>query len=136
MNTLAKEMFLLLLMTFCSNTQANLVTVTGNKVSFTYESSLLDLFGMPTVAGDQLFFTPTAFVAKAYGEKAFDLKNSTINIKVTALNCQTAWKNSQGIGKTASKTVHPDMCHDPVFCRRNLGCYLWILLPKSEGVIL
>jgi len=86
MNTLAKEMFLLLLMTFCSNTQANLVTVTGNKVSFTYESSLLDLFGMPTVAGDQLFFTPTAFVAKAYGEKAFDLKNSTINIKVTALN--------------------------------------------------
>jgi hypothetical protein len=34
------------------------------------------------------------------------------------------------------QTVHPDMCHDPVFCRRNLGCYLWILLPKSEGVIL
>ena len=45
-------------------------------------------------------------------------------------------KMSRGSGKTASKTVHPDMCHDPVFCRRNLGCYLWILLPKSEGVIL
>jgi hypothetical protein len=55
---------------------------------------------------------------------------------ISAEACQTAWKNSQGIGKTASKTVHPDMCHDPVFCRRNLGCYLWILLPKSEGVIL
>ncbi len=86
MNTLAKEMLLLLLMTFFSSTQANSVTVTGNKVSFTYESSLLGLFGTPTVAGDQLFFTPTAFVAKAYGEKAFDLKNSTINIKVTTLN--------------------------------------------------
>ena len=45
-------------------------------------------------------------------------------------------KMARESGKTASKTVHPDMCHDPVFCRRNLGCYLWILLPKSEGVIL
>jgi hypothetical protein len=45
-------------------------------------------------------------------------------------------KMSRGSGKTASKTVHPDMCHDPVFYRSNLGCYLWILLPKSEGVIL
>jgi hypothetical protein len=45
-------------------------------------------------------------------------------------------KMSRGSGKTASKTVHPDMCHDPVFCRSNLGCYLWILLPKLEGVIL
>ena len=45
-------------------------------------------------------------------------------------------KMSRESGKTASKTVHPDMCHDPVFCRRNLGCYLWILLPKLEGAIL
>src|SRR5450759_4197733 len=45
-------------------------------------------------------------------------------------------KMARESGKTASKTVHPDMCHDPVFCRRNLGCYLWILLLKSEGVIL
>ena len=45
-------------------------------------------------------------------------------------------KMARESGKTASKTVHPDMCHDPVFCRRNLGCYLWILLPKSEDVIL
>lgn len=45
-------------------------------------------------------------------------------------------KMARESGKTALKTVHPDMCHDPVFCRRNLGCYLWILLPKSEDVIL
>src|SRR5450631_2562226 len=45
-------------------------------------------------------------------------------------------KMSRGSGKTATKTVHLDMCHDPVFCRSNLGCYLWILLPKSEGVTL
>ena len=50
--------------------------------------------------------------------------------------CKTACKNDQGIGETASKTVHPGMCHDLAFCRRNLECYLWILLPKSEGVIL
>jgi len=30
-------------------------------------------------------------------------------------------KMTRESGKTASKTVQPDICHDPVFCRRNLG---------------
>ena len=54
----------------------------------------------------------------------------------TSMCVKQRGKMSRGSGKTASKTVHPAMCHDPVFCRSNLGCYLWNLLPKLEGVIL
>ncbi|MGD8312254.1 MAG: hypothetical protein PVJ66_06625, partial [Gammaproteobacteria bacterium] len=37
---------------FSSITQAALITVNGTNVSFTYDDSLLGLFGTPTVFGD------------------------------------------------------------------------------------
>ncbi|MGZ8225447.1 MAG: alpha/beta hydrolase-fold protein, partial [Methylococcaceae bacterium] len=49
------------------------------------------------------------------------------------LDVKQRGKMTRESGKAASKTVHPGVCHDPVFCRRNLGCYLWILLPKLDG---
>ena len=86
MNNRSKPILLILLLTSFSSSQAGIVTVNGNSVSFSYDNTLLDLFGSPTIAGDQLFFTPTNFDANASGLTAFDLKYSTINIKVTALN--------------------------------------------------
>lgn len=86
MNIQTKPIFLLLLLTFFGSSQANVVTINGTNVSFTYEDSLLGLLGTPTVTGDQLFFTPTAFSASATGLTSFDLQHSTINIGVSALN--------------------------------------------------
>lgn len=62
--------------------------------------------------------------------------NVSKKIEEAIIDVKQRGKMARESGKTALKTVHPDMCHDPVFCRRNLGCYLWILLPKSEDVIL
>ncbi|MDO9164186.1 MAG: hypothetical protein Q8N35_07650 [Methylococcaceae bacterium] len=86
MNIQTKSIFLFILLTFFGDPQASIVTVNGTNVAFSYDDALLELFGAPTVAGDQLFFTPTAFTAKAIGTLGFDFKNSTINIKATALN--------------------------------------------------
>jgi len=86
MNKRTKSIFLFMLFAFFGNSQASIVTVNGTNVAFSYDDALLDLFGAPTVAGDQLFFTPTAFTAKALGTTGFDIKNSTINIRATALN--------------------------------------------------
>lgn len=64
---------------------ASPVTVNGSTVSFTYDSSLLGLFGTPIVAGDSLFFTPTGFTAQSVGDAGLDLTNSTVNVQVSSL---------------------------------------------------
>lgn len=43
--------------------QAALITLSGNSVDYTFDDSLLGLFGPASVAGDTLFFTPTEFKA-------------------------------------------------------------------------
>lgn len=63
------------------------VTLTGDNVDFTFDDTLLGLFGQPDVAGDTLFFTPGDFVAKSNGT-GYALTNDTVNIKVTA---HTGW---------------------------------------------
>lgn len=65
-------------------TQAAPVTLVGNTVDFTFDSSLLGQFGSPGVSGNTLFFTPVAFEAQAFNGLAFDLAKETMNIKVTA----------------------------------------------------
>ncbi|MGZ3815004.1 MAG: hypothetical protein ACXVA0_24940 [Mucilaginibacter sp.] len=45
-------------------------------------------------------------------------------------------KLTRVLGKTALKSFHPGLLNNRLFCRRILGCYSWILLPKSDGVIL
>ncbi|MFA5985426.1 MAG: hypothetical protein WC782_15520 [Methylococcaceae bacterium] len=80
---MSRKILFLLMLTFFSQAQASLVTVNGNSVSFTYDDSLLDLFGAPIVTGDSLYFTPTSFRATGIG--FVDLVSSTFNIKVSAL---------------------------------------------------
>jgi hypothetical protein len=82
MNNRAKTIFLLLFSVLFVNVQANVVT--GSTVSYTFDESLLSLFGTPTLIGDSLFFTPTGFFAT--GNESLDIKNATINLTVTALN--------------------------------------------------
>jgi hypothetical protein len=80
--------------------------------------------------------SPNARVHWAKKSKAAKAYRLQCGLMTKASNVKQRGKMARESGKTALKTVHPDMCHDPVFCRRNLGCYLWILLPKSEDVIL
>lgn len=54
----------------------------GDNVLFEWEDPTL--FGTPTVVGDTLMFTPTAFKAQSAGMVAPDLVNRTFLIRVTA----------------------------------------------------
>ncbi|MEQ1529221.1 MAG: hypothetical protein ABL925_07885 [Methylococcales bacterium] len=85
MSNLIKLLFISLSM-LAGSAQATVVTQLGTTVSFSYDDSLLGLFGTPTVVGDQLSFSPNTWVAKATGSQSFDLKNYTANITITALN--------------------------------------------------
>jgi hypothetical protein len=60
------------------------VTLSGNTVDFTFDDTLLGLFGPASLSGDTLFFTPVDFQAESLNGAGFDLTNSTMNIKVTA----------------------------------------------------
>jgi hypothetical protein len=60
------------------------VTLSGHTVDFSFDDSLLGLFGQPTVAGDSIYFTPINFTAESMNGDGFDLTKQTINIKVTA----------------------------------------------------
>lgn len=61
------------------------VTLTGLNVDFTFDDALMGLFGMPGVAGNTLFFTPTSFDAQSAGGtgSGFDLTKQTVNVRVT-----------------------------------------------------
>jgi hypothetical protein len=62
--------------------QAVPMTVAGATVSFTFDSALSGLFGAPTVAGDALFFTPTAYKAQSFNNTGFASVSQTFNIAV------------------------------------------------------
>lgn len=64
--------------------QAVPVTVAGATVSFTFDSALSGLFGVPTVTGDALFFTPTTYKAQSFNGTGFVSTSQTFNIAVTA----------------------------------------------------
>ena len=51
--------------------QAVPVTVVGTTVSFTFDSALSGLFGVPMVTGDALFFTPTTYMAQSFNGTGF-----------------------------------------------------------------
>lgn len=59
------------------------VTLNGTDVKFTYDDSLTGLFGMPTVSGNTLFFTPVAFNAISTNGAGTVVTNSNMNILVT-----------------------------------------------------
>lgn len=60
------------------------VTLTGDSVDFTYDDTLVGLFGKPTLAGDTLFFTPVDFEAQSLNGTGSGFTHDTLNIKVTA----------------------------------------------------
>ena len=64
--------------------QAALITVSGAHVDFSYDSALLGLFGTPTVAGDNLFFSPTAFTAMSLNRAGLAMTTAATSIDIQA----------------------------------------------------
>lgn len=60
------------------------VTLAGATVDFSFDDTLLGMFGQAHVAGDSLYFTPTSFVAQSSNGAGYVLANQTINIGVVA----------------------------------------------------
>lgn len=63
---------------------AAMTTLTGSNVSFTFDSALVGLYGMPTVSGDSLIFTPTNFSALSTNGQGIVTKNGTLNVSIVA----------------------------------------------------
>lgn len=64
------------------------VTLAGSTVDFSFDDSLLGLFGPASVSGDSLYFTPVAFKAQSLNGAGYALASDTINIQVMA---RTGW---------------------------------------------
>lgn len=60
------------------------VTLTGNTVDFTFDDTLMGLFGQPQISGDTLFFTPVNFEAQSLNGAGYAFTNDTVNVTVTA----------------------------------------------------
>lgn len=60
------------------------VTLTGDNVDFTFDDSMLGLFGPATLAGDTLYFTPINFKAESLNGEGYALSNDAVNIQMTA----------------------------------------------------
>jgi hypothetical protein len=60
------------------------VTLSGDTVDFTFDDTLLGLFGPASLSGDTLYFTPVAFQAESLNGAGYALGNSTLNVQVTA----------------------------------------------------
>lgn len=86
MSTLTKVICISLAV-YAGNSQAAMITENGSTVSFTYDDSLLDLFGSPVISGDNFFFTPTNFKATSIntGALGFDNTASTTKVTITSL---------------------------------------------------
>lgn len=82
-NKLAAGM-LLMTQTLSGAAFAASVTLAGSTVDFTFDDDLLGLFGPASVAGDTLFFTPTAFDAQSLNGMGFALTNKTLSVRVAA----------------------------------------------------
>lgn len=59
------------------------VTLSGSTVNYTFDNSLLGLFGMPSVSGNELYFTPNNFAAQSSNGGGYTLTQSTINVQVS-----------------------------------------------------
>ena len=66
------------------NAQAALITQFGADVSFTYDDATL--FGVGTVVGNSISFTPTTFTAEAVGPGDFDNQSLVLDIAVQTLS--------------------------------------------------
>ncbi|MDP3584860.1 MAG: PEP-CTERM sorting domain-containing protein [Thiobacillus sp.] len=64
------------------------VTLSGDTVDYTFDDTLLGLFGPASLSGDTLYFTPVTFQAESLNGDGYSLTNSTMNIQVSA---QEGW---------------------------------------------
>ena len=63
---------------------AALQTLFGSTIDVTYDDTLMGLFGLPTIAGDTLFFTPIDFKNESANGIGFALTvSSTLNLHIT-----------------------------------------------------
>ncbi|MEQ1663456.1 MAG: FxDxF family PEP-CTERM protein [Thiobacillus sp.] len=63
--------------------QAAIQRLVGTNVTYQYDDAVVGLFGLPTLAGDSLTFTPTNFKALS-SDGQFTNVNSTINVQIFA----------------------------------------------------
>ena len=76
-----KEQFVLLAFGLLMTTQAfaAIQTITGSNFDLVYDDTKLGLFGAPSVAGNNIFFTPNNFKAESLNGAGIVTNNSTIN---------------------------------------------------------
>jgi hypothetical protein len=86
MSTFKKIFFAFLFITVSGASNASLVTVNGDTVSFTYDNILSGLFGTPTVSGNSLVFLPAGFKAQSVDGAASELTSSTFQVKIDRLD--------------------------------------------------
>ncbi|MEQ1591550.1 MAG: hypothetical protein ABL892_04075 [Thiobacillaceae bacterium] len=59
-------------------------TLYGTTIDVTYDDTLMGLFGLPTIAGDTLFFTPTNFKTQSLNGIGYGpIVSSTLNLRIT-----------------------------------------------------
>jgi len=63
------------------NALAAIQTLVGTNVTYVYDDTLMGLYGLPTLSGDSLIFTPTSFKALSTNGGIVQT-SSTINVKV------------------------------------------------------
>jgi hypothetical protein len=69
------------------------VTINGDNVDYTFDDTMLGLFGPASVSGDTLYFTPVDFSAKSVNGEGYALTNETMNIQVAARDGAPAISN-------------------------------------------
>jgi hypothetical protein len=91
------------------NVLAAPVTLVGSSVTYSFDDALLDLFGLPTLVGDSLFFTPSSFKAQSNsGSPALGFAASTMNINVSTNN------PAQWLAKVSLDEVGDYLLFDPL----------------------
>lgn len=75
----AKKLLFVLALASMGHAQAAPVTLDGASFSVTYDDALVGLFGMPTLSGNTLFFTPTSFKAVSSNGAGVSLASQTSN---------------------------------------------------------
>lgn len=85
MSTLNKIFFAFLVIAFSGSSHAALITTSGSSVQFTYDDSLVGLFGSPIVSGDSLTFAPSNFKATSVGLNGGTFSDSTFVVQIDSI---------------------------------------------------
>lgn len=64
--------------------QAAIQTLVGTNVTYQYDDAVVGLFGLPTLAGNSLTFTPTNFKTLSSNGQGITQATSTINVQIFA----------------------------------------------------